>query len=163
MAGLYIPCGNPQTMWSCLCKMCHCLCDNFPPYQHQQHHVTTHSTPTTTPNSQPHYYEQMQVKGPKDDKHHLGPKHKLPNIVFFCFTNCPSQFCYYQHCPSLLHPHVCALPTSSVPSPCHLCPPHVICALPTLSVPSSHCLCPMPPLQASACRVATATLCFHTT
>ena len=121
-AGLYIPCGNTQTM-SHVVKTCHCLCDDFPPCQHQQHCVTSLSAPTM-PNSQPHHYKQMQIKGPNNNKRCLSPKSKLLDIVFFCFTNCPPQVCYYRRRPSLLHPHI-------------------VCALHMLSVPSTHCLCPL--------------------
>ena len=88
----------------------------------------------------------MQVKGPNDDKHLLGPKSKLSNIVFFCFTNCSPQVCFYRHRPSLLHPHIiCALHTLSVPSTYCLCHPHIVCAVHTLSasfVPSTRHLYP---------------------
>ena len=144
--GLDIPCGNAQTMWSCLCKMCHCLLDNFPQCQHQQCRITTRSAPTTMPNSQPRHHKRMQVKGPNDDKHRLGPKSKLSNIVFFCFTNCSPQVCFYRHRPSLLHPHiVCALHTLSLPSTRHLCHPHIVCAVHTLS----HLICALHTLSAS--------------
>ena len=109
-------------MGSCLCKMCHCLCDNFPPCQHQQCHVTTLSAPTT-PNSQPHHYK---VKGPKS---------KLSNIVFFVLLTVLHRFATID----IAHP--CSIPTLSVPSICHLCPLHVVCALHMLSVPSTCCLC----------------------
>ena len=130
--GLYIPCGNAQTMWSCLCEMCHCLLDNFPQCQHQQRRITTLSAPTTTPDSQPPHHKRMQVKGPNDDKRRLGPKCKFSTVIFYVLLTVLHRFATID----IAHP--CSVPTSSI----------LTSSVQTSSVPT-------PPPRASACSGAT--------
>ena len=107
-------------MWSCLRKM------NFPQHQHQQCRITTCSAPTTTPNSQPHHHKWLQVKGPNDNKHRLGPKSKLPNVVFYVLLTVLHRFATID----IAHP--CSVPKSSIlissvlmlSVPTRLCPRH---------------------------------------
>ena len=83
---------------------------------------------TTTPNSQPRHHKQMQVKGPNDDKCHLGPKSKFPNSVFYVLLTVLHRFATID----IAHP--CSVPMSSILTssiltlsvPTHLCPrrPH---------------------------------------
>ena len=116
--GLYIPCGNTQTMWSCLCEMCHHLLDNFPQRQHQQRRITTLSAPTTTPDSQPPHHKRMQVKGPNDACRRLGPKCKFSTVIFYVtglllstsptpalFPRCPSSHRLSTRCLCPRRPH----------------------------------------------------------
>ena len=119
-------------MWSCLCKM------NFPRHQHQQRRITTRSAPTTTPNSQPCHHKQTQVKGPNDDKCCLGPKSKLPNVVFYVLLTVPHRFATID----IAHPF--SVPASSI----------LTSSVLTLSVPTRLCPCrPHEPLLAGGQRV----------
>ena len=130
--GLYIPCGNAQTMWSCLCEMCHCLLDNFPQCQHQQRRITTLSAPTTTPDSQPPHHKRMQVKGSNDACRRLGPKCKFSTVIFYVLLTVLHRFATID----IAHP--CSVPTSSIL---------------TLSVHTSSV--PTPPPRTSACSGTT--------
>ena len=68
-----------------------------------------------------------QVKGPNDNKHRLGPKSKLPNVVFYVLLTVLHRFATID----IAHP--CSVPTLSI----------LTSSILMLSVPT--CLCPHRP------------------
>ena len=80
----------------------------------------------------------MQVKGPNDDKRHLGPKSKLPDAVFYVLPTVLHRFATID----IAHP--CSVPVSSI----------LTSSVLTLSVPTRLCPChPHEPLLAGGQRV----------
>ena len=138
-------------MWSCLCKMCHRVFDNFPQRQHQQCRITlfphqqwcpTHNLVTA---NECKWRAQMMMSV-------IWASKVSAQRYLFCFTNCPSQLCYYRHRPPCSGP---PRPSSHCPSSRHPSPHCPFSSHPSSCCLAPHCLLPTLPPRASARRVAT--------